>query len=191
MQTTMLRTVLSLCDHSGSWSAPYADAGYEVVRVDLQEGQDVRLLKFPGRVHGILAAPPCRVFCRPGARLWSEWGDAGLCDGLALVDACLRFVAMCRPKWWALENPPGRLHEYLGPPRLSFHPFHYGDPWTKHTYLWGDFSIPTQQPVKPAPYPEHLPAGRRDPTSRVSSSWRNQRAKTPGGFARAFFEANR
>lgn len=191
MQDTILpRIVLSLCDHSGKWSGPYEDAGYEVIRVDIQDGNDVRLVEYPGRVHGILADPPCRVFCRPGARLWGQWGDEGLCEGLALVDACLRLVAVCKPQWWALENPPGRLHKYLGPPRLSFHPWEYGDPWTKHTYLWGEFKTPARHPVVPVPYPAHLPPGRRDRTSRVSSSWRNQRAETPVGFARAFFEAN-
>jgi hypothetical protein len=190
MQLTITKTVLSLCDYSGAWSQPYADAGYDVLRVDIQRGQDVRLLPFPGRVHGILAAPPCTKFCRPGARLWEQWGDAGLCEGLAIVDACLRFVAVCKPRWWALENPPGRLDKYLGPPKLSFHPHHFGDPWTKHTYLWGDFTLPAMSPVEPEQYPEHLPAGRRDRTSRMSSSWRNKRAETPVGFARAFFAAN-
>lgn len=184
------RTILSLCDYSGSWSAPYEAAGYDVVRIDLQHGQDVRLLEYPGPVHGILAAPPCRVFCRPAARLWQEWGDEGLAEGLALVDACLRFVAVCRPKWWALENPPGRLDKYLGPPAYEFHPWMHGDPWTKHTYLWGRFTVPKACPVEPELYPEHLPAGRRDRTSRMSSSARNARAETPAGFARAFFLSN-
>lgn len=49
MQTTLLRTILSLCDYSGVWSEPYAVAGYDVVRIDLQDGQDVRLLKYPAR----------------------------------------------------------------------------------------------------------------------------------------------
>jgi hypothetical protein len=190
MQRTLTKTILSLCDHSGTWSAPYTEAGYDVHRVDLQDGQDVRLLEYPGHVHGILAAPPCRVFCRPGARLWDQWGDEGLAEGLALVDACLRFVAICKPKWWALENPPGRLDLYLGRPKLSFHPWEYGDAYTKHTYLWGDFTAPTRCPVDPEKYPDHLPPGRRDRTSRMSSSWRNQRAETPPGFAKAFFDAN-
>jgi hypothetical protein len=187
----LIKRILSLCDYSGVWSQPYVDAGYDVTRVDLQHGQDVRLLEYPGEVYGILAAPPCTKFCRPGARLWKQWGDAGIIEGLQLVDACLRFVAICRPKFWALENPPGRLHKYLGPPTLSFHPFDFGDPYTKHTYLWGRFTIPVKTPCEPEPYPDHLPPGRRDATSRVSSSWRNQRAQTPPGFARAFFEANR
>jgi hypothetical protein len=190
MQRPLVRTILSLCDYSGTWSAPYEQAGYDVVRVDLQHGQDVRLLSFPGRVHGILAAPPCRVFCRPGARLWEQWGNSELCDGLALVDACLRFVAVCRPEWWALENPPGRLDKFLGPPAFDFHPCDFGDPWTKHTYLWGRFTPPVRVPVEPEPMPEHLPPGRRDRTSRMSSSARNERAQTPPGFAKAFCAAN-
>ncbi len=190
MQLTITKTILSLCDYSGTWSAPYLEAGYEVVRIDLQHGGDVRLLQWPGHVHGILAAPPCRVFCRPGARLWEAWGEKELIDGLSIVDACLRLVAVCRPKWWALENPPGRLDKYLGPPAYSFHPHYHGDPYTKHTYLWGTFTRPARNDVEPEPYPEHLAPGRRDRTSRVSSSWRNQRAETPGGFARAFFDAN-
>lgn len=190
MQRQLTRTILSLCDYSGVWSRPYEQAGYEVIRVDLQHGQDVRLLTFPGVVHGILAAPPCRVFCRPGARLWEQWGDEGLCEGLAIVDACLRFVALCEPVWWCLENPPGRLDKWLGPPAFGFHPCDFGDPWTKHTYLWGRFKTPEKRPVAPEEYPDHLPPGRRDRTSRMSSSARNERAETPPGFARAFFEAN-
>jgi hypothetical protein len=190
IQSTLTKTLQSLCDFSGSWSAPYAEAGYEVVRIDLQHGGDVRLLKFPGPVHGILAAPPCRVFCRPGARLWEEWGEAELLEGLSIVDACLRLVAVCRPVWWALENPPGRLDKWLGPPALSFHPWQYGDPYTKHTYLWGRFNKPLRSPVEPEKYPDYLPPGRRDRTSRMSSSWRNQRSETPQGFAKAFFTAN-
>lgn len=50
--------ILSLCDYSGSWSAPYERAGYEVKRFDLQNGgNDVRLLMREKDVHGILAAP--------------------------------------------------------------------------------------------------------------------------------------
>lgn len=45
-------------------------------------------------------------------------------------------------------------------------------------------------PVTEEAMPEHLPPGRRDRTSRMSSSWRNQRSETPAGFAKAFFEAN-
>lgn len=190
MASLLPKTILSLCDYSGTWSQPYVDAGYDVIRVDLQHGQDVREVPYQPDIHGILAAPPCTVFCRPGARFWDTWPPGRLHEGLALVDACLRIITVCRPTWWALENPPGRLHKWLGPPKLSFHPWMYGDPWTKHTYLWGQFNDPVQCPVEPEAFPAHLPPGQRDRTSRMSSTQRNQRSETPPGFARAFFLAN-
>ena len=64
-------------------------------------------------------------------------------DGLAVVDACLRAVAVYRPTWWALENPIGRLKDYLGDPAFRFDPCDFGDPWTKRTWLWGHFTPPT------------------------------------------------
>ena len=188
---TLIPTILSLCDLSGAWSAPYREAGYHVVQIDLGlNGQDVRLMRFPGSVQGILAAPPCDWSCRPGARLWNEWGEAKVLSGMSVVDACLRLVAVCRPVWWALENPPGRIREYLGDPALNFQPWHYGDPWTKQTYLWGSFTPPVRTPVQPEAYPGHLAPGKRDRTSRMSSSQKAKRAETPPGFARAFFKAN-
>ena len=178
-----MRTILSLCDFSGNWSRPYLEAGYEVAMVDLQTGEDVRLLPhMPGSIHGILAAPPCTHFASSGARWWKEKGETALLDGLALVDACLRAIAIYSPKWWALENPVGRLVHYLGEPQLRFDPCDYGDPWTKKTLLWGRFSEPQQSRVDPM---------EGSKMHRMSSSWKNQRSETPSGFAQAFFEANK
>lgn len=62
--------ILSLCDYSGVWSKPYEDDAYDVVRVDLKHGGDVRLLEHPGRpIHGVLAAPPCTVFANAGGQV--------------------------------------------------------------------------------------------------------------------------
>ena len=130
--------ILSLCDYTGNWSRPYEMAGYQVVRVDLQHGQDVRLLPvLDVPIHGILAAPPCDHFAASGARWWEGKGEQAVLDGLAAVDACLRAVAIYRPVWWALENPVGRLRRWLGPPAWTFQPCHFGDPYTKRTCLWG------------------------------------------------------
>jgi hypothetical protein len=184
------RTILSLCDYSGVWPEPYAKAGYRVVTVDLQHGQDVRKLEHPGEVHGILAAPPCTLFSFAGNR-WKRT-EAQMLEALAVVDACLRFVASCRPKWWALENPVGKLARWLGPPTLVFHPNEYGDPWTKRTALWGAFRPPEKRPV-PASLGSriHLLTGadRHDSQERATRL-RNARSETPKGFARAFYEAN-
>ncbi len=190
------RTILSLCDHSGVWSQPYADHGYDVVRIDLQAGQDVRLVKWPGRVHGVLAAPPCTVFSRAGAR-W-ERSDEDMIAALSVVDACLRFVAVCRPVWWCLENPAGMLKRYLGPPTGYFDPADFGDPWTKKTALWGNFAMPvpdglfvSTRSVAPQGSKIHLlPGVAPSDSAAVAQRKRNDRSRTPAGFAKAFFECN-
>lgn len=172
--------ILDLCSGSGNWSLPYREAGYDVLRIDLPE--DVRLLeKINKPVHGILAAPPCTVFSLAGA--WVQRSPDEIKLALSVVDACLRVVVAHRPKWWALENPTGRLRRYLGKPSMTFDPCDFGNPYTKRTDLWGEFNPPTRTPV--------IPAGSIiDVAGMKSSSSKAERAKTPLGFARAFAKAN-
>lgn len=187
---TLMPIVLSFCDYTGNWPRFYAEAGYDVRCFDLKRGDDVRLVPFiDAPVRGILAAPVCTAFAGSGAQYWPAKDASGeTLEGLALVDACLRAVAIYKPRWWALENPVGRLRRWLGPPRLMFNPCDYGDAYTKKTCLWGEFEIPARTPVEPV---------------RVSAqgSWlmrlggksertKELRSATPLGFARAFFEAN-
>lgn len=167
-------TILDLCSGSGAWSQPYVDGGYEVIRIDLPT--DVRLYERPGRpIQGILAAPPCTVFARSGLQ-WKRSAE-DMRQGLSVVDACLRLVFACKPKWWALENPVGILRRWLGPPVCYFNPCEYGDPWTKKTCLWGRFTMPEKTPVEPL-------------RSYSQSCTKSKRAITPPGFAKAFFAAN-
>ncbi len=183
------RIILSLCDFTGNWAKFYRDAGYDVRLVDLEHGQDVRLLNFPGRVHGVLAAPPCTVFANSGAR-WKRNKEQML-EGLSIVDACLRIVAATSPVWWALENPVGKLKHYLGPPAMMFNPCDYGDPYTKKTCLWGNFAPPvpdsmfvTSRCVFPSDGSKMHKLGPGKDRQRLRST-------TPLGFARAFFEVNK
>jgi len=63
--------------------------------------------------------------------------------GLDIVNACLRIIDECKPKFWALENPAtGDLEKYLGKPTMTFQPYEYGDAYAKSTALWGNFNIP-------------------------------------------------
>lgn len=179
---SMGKVVLDLCAGTGAWSKPYGDAGYTVVLVDLPS--DVRLLHLPvGEVHGILAAPPCTHFSVSGARWWAHKGDSALIEGLSVVDACLRIVLMLKPKWWALENPVGRLERYIGRPVMTFNPCDFGDPYTKQTCVWGSFRYPLMTPVAPTEGSKILSFG---PSP---NRWK-QRSRTPAGFALAFFNAN-
>ena len=177
-------TILDLCAGSGSWSFPYQRAGYSVVKVTLPD--DVRLSEYGEElsVHGILAAPPCTVFASSGAR-WSR-SESDMLAGLSVVDACLRMVAIYRPRWWALENPVGTLRRWLGPPKMSFQPYDYGDPYTKKTLLWGDFQMPfkanTVEPTEGSKM--HTQYGGKSDRTKAA------RSITPAGFAQAFYKAN-
>lgn len=171
--------ILDLCGGTGAWSKPYADAGYEVRNITLPV--DVRLIPFPGKVHGILAAPPCRVFSRAGRR-WQR-SQADYLDALSVVDACLRLVALCDPSFWCLENPIGNLARWIGKPVARFQPWQYGDPYSKATCLWGRFTMPRPGPIVASQGSlVHSMTGGRD---------KERRAITPPGFALAFQRANR
>lgn len=174
--------ILDLCAGSGAWSAPYAaDGRYLVRRVTLPE--DVRLIEWDAwPVHGILAAPPCTVFALSGNR-WPRTDD-DYRQALSVVDACLRLVALHEPAWWALENPVGKLVRWLGPPRLTFDPCEYGDPYTKRTALWGRFRAPYK--VARVAAVERSPIHWMPPGPERAA----RRSVTPAGFARSFFESN-
>lgn len=189
-QDNSQKVILSLYDYSGEWSRPYREAGYIVRQIDIKNGDDVRRFPYPGKVHGILAAPPCTAFAGSGALYWKEKDNDGRTfEGLALVDAVLRFVVVCSPKWWVIENPVGRLKYWLGPPKLIFQPYWYGDPYTKRTCLWGSFNalLPRTdvQPVRVCEQGSWIQrlGGKSERTKEL-------RSITPAGFSKAFFLAN-
>lgn len=192
------KLILDLCGGTGAWSKPYADdPSYEVRVVDPLSGGglDVRFFPHqPQRVHGILAAPPCTHFSGSGARWWAGKGEEALLEGLSVVDACMRIIMVQDPIWWVLENPVGRLNNYLGKPNGYFHPCDFcgladnpdEDNYTKKTALWGNFAWPMF---------EGHPNG--DPPDKKKIHWASPgpdrwkiRSVTPQGFARAFKEAN-
>lgn len=184
--------ILDLCSGSGEWSRPYREAGYSVTQVDVKAGQDVRLMKkLPYPIRGILAAPPCTDLAGSGARWWTEKGTEALIESLSIVDACLRAVVIYRPKWWALENPVGRLVHYLGEPRLRFDPNDYAgysenpesNEYSKYTCIWGEFNLPEPEPgyMRKKDYIHRMPP---------SDERAAMRSITPDGFAKAFMEAN-
>jgi hypothetical protein len=212
------KLILSLCDFSGRWSQPYRDAGYDVMQIDLKLGKDARLLKkLDRKVHGILAAPVCTEFSAAGARHWAAKeaaGNQGLLDGLALVDACLRVVSVHNPEWWVMENPVGRLQDWIGNHRCTFQPNEYAgylgdeetgnlivdpddpaknfmerrwmeDAYTKRTCLWGKFNIPKKDP-RPAIYGSKMWSQYGGKSDRT----KEMRSMTPRGFSIAFKEAN-
>ena len=199
----MKKIILDLCGGTGSWSKYYAqNPDYKVIIIDPQEwikGKgstgDVRLFEAPSySVYGVLCAPPCTEFAGSGARWWKAKGESALLEGLSVVDACLRIIAITKPKFWALENPVGRLRRYLGDPTLIFNPCDYGDPYTKKTLVWGNFNIPTQTKVEPEFVT--LKNGKRGSWMWAKLGGKSDRTKklrsaTPNGFAKAFYNSNK
>lgn len=111
-------------------------------------------------------------------------------EALSVVDACLRIVAMTRPTWWALENPQGYLSRWLGPPQLRFHPYEYGDAWTKRTWVWGTFALPLATVATAIPAGSWVRQHEADGSQSGIAVDSAERSRTPPGFAQAFFEAN-
>ncbi len=183
------RIILDLCGGTGSWSAPYREAGYDVRLVTLPE-HDVRSYVPPEGVHGVLAAPPCDHFSVSGAQYWpAKDADGRTKAALEIVYACMDLIAECNPSWWAMENPVGRLKKLImGEARFIFDPCDYGDPYTKKTLLWGQFRIPEKNPVDPirvcsqGSWLQKL-GGKSEKTKRL-------RGMTPPGFAKEFFESH-
>jgi len=210
----MNKIILDLCGGTGSWSKPYADRGYDVRNITFPD-YDVKTYKPPKNVYGVLAAPPCTMFSI--ARIdASAKKPRNFKKGMEVVEACLKIIWECRYEkihnknstlqFWALENPKGYLRWFLGNPPFTFHPFEYGDPYTKATDLWGRFNIPEKNPTIPlrfgndeqtfvrevehfAHLTEHqIPEGYKEKTGHTRR--RILRSMTPLGFAIAFFEAN-
>jgi len=181
------KVILDLCGGTGAWSKPYKEAGYDVRLVTIPK-QDVRLFKVPAdSVYGILCAPPCTVFSLAGN--WVKRTDEDMIEALSIVDACLRLVVACKPKFWALENPVGKLRRYIGESVMRFDPWMFGDGYFKKTCLWGKFNKPVQTVFDA---PERIQYS-KTPIGRLggkSEKTKRLRSITPAGFAKAFFEAN-
>jgi hypothetical protein len=199
-----MKTLLSLFDYSGNWSAPYAEHGWFVVQLDIKLFVDIMEVGADwmyeyifdntpdGTVDGILAAPPCTDFAVSGAQYWPVKDADGRTEkSLELVRQVLRVVDLCDPDFWALENPVGRLPKLL--PEIGkpwyFQPYWYGDAYTKKTGLWGKFQPPPPsnmvEPIRYCAQGSWLQqlGGKSEKTKEL-------RSMTPMGFARAFYQAN-
>lgn len=188
----MSKIILDLCGGTGSWSKPYRDAGYDVRLVTLPD-HDVRLYVPPKNVHGVLAAPPCTEFSKAKQFHGKGKYTHDFLGGLSVVDACVRIVTVCKPKWWALENPNGYLKRWLGEPDVTFEPWQFGENYQKTTCLWGSFRMPCPKVVNK---PEGLVKFSMLKSHEIAPEYfgkldrQARRAVTPATFACAFFEAN-
>jgi site-specific DNA-cytosine methylase len=139
--------VLDLFSGLNGWGDPFREAGHEVFAIDLDErfvadayldiGDVAAVLEVvPWRPDVILASPPCNSFSTVSmGRMWeygphpapkrSERHPDGhpiAVEGMRLVMATLRLIAVLQPRYWAIENPRGRLRSLdllAGIPRVT------------------------------------------------------------------------
>lgn len=162
--------------------------------------EEERLTQY--QLYGIIAAPPCDDFAASGARWWkgkdrskTPAGDNDeFQNSVELHKACVeivqQFVEWFNPKFWVLENPRGRMDKCvpgIAPHRqMRFDPCEFGDPYTKETWLYGNFNTDlVKNVVQPL----------EGSKMHMVSGWdkqeqKRQRSATPQGFAKAFFNAN-
>lgn len=146
--------VLSLCDYSGKWAKPYADAGHTVFLVDPKhtpaDGENAwtfedGMMRCSDTARGflnllrqgfvkpdfdvILAAPPCTDFASSGARWWADKDNDGRTEkSVQIVHDILDIIDLVEPAVWALENPVGRIASLvpaLDKWKLIFNPCDY------------------------------------------------------------------
>lgn len=132
------KTLVSLFDYSGTWCAPYYEAGFNVVQLDLKHSEAADVKKFCveylvdelglDEVDGLLMAPPCTDFTISGNQYWAAKDtDGRTAASLHLVRQGLRCVEYFKPDFWSLENPIGRLPKLL--PELGkafvWHPWEF------------------------------------------------------------------
>lgn len=197
------KVVLSLFDLSGEWSRPWEDAGYQVYRFDIQENAETGdVSKFSAEffgdwfgdfdgmdIYAVLAACPCTDFASSGARHFAaKDADGRTIASVQLVHQTLRVIEYFKPPVWAIENPVGRIERLCGLPpwRLSFDPYHLGNPYTKKTLLWGRFNA--DLPIAPVEPTEGSKMWAK--YGGKSLATKNARSETPQGFSYGFFMAN-
>lgn len=188
MNSAKSRIILDLCGGTGAWSEPYREVGYDVRLITLPD-HDVCNYEPPRHVHGILASPPCTEFSIAKGNRPRDFAAA-----LQVVKFCLDIIWRCRLEgslaFWCLENPRGFLRQFLGVPPLTVRYWWFGDNLNKPTDLWGYFKFPKQR------YCTSLtPLQKKDKIKDLKSIQNMSRAavrsKTPLGFAKAVFNANR
>jgi hypothetical protein len=190
------RLIISIYDYSGHWAQPYIKAGYPVILWDKKIEGDIlsekffkKVMCYSEHIYGILSATPCTFFAASGARWWKRISDEDLSLAIMLAQMVLIMKDQCENlKFWVQENPRGRLDTLvpeLAPFRkMKFDPCNYGDPYTKETWLWGEFNTNLQRndvfPVYGSMI-HSVPGGKNQ---------QEIRSITPPGFANAFFKAN-
>lgn len=126
--------MLDLFSGMGGASAAFIEAGWEVVRVDIDTAHpadiyaDLSTWSWHGRRPTLVwASPPCTEFTHHGM----PWIHKQHAPSMALVEAADRIIRECQPDYWVIENVRGAV-PYIDP--LYGKSLRLGP-----VFLWGEF----------------------------------------------------
>lgn len=206
--------VLCLCDLSGVFAQPWVDNGYRAVLVDPQHGsysvsglvtklpltvdeasREISDLVRGNRIAFVAGFPPCTDMAVSGARWFNrKYALDPLFQAKAVMVAeqC-RTIARMSGAPWFIENPVSVLSSVFGKPQHVFNPWQYSgfcseDNYVKKTCLWtgGGYIHPAPRVQPGLGKPDH-----RIWTAPPSADRANFRSRTPLGFSRAVYAANK
>lgn len=163
--------IISLCDLTGSFTAPFIARGWEALHVDPQREHNGTILEMmptiraaieTGRVRLVAGWPPCTDVAVSGARHFEakREADPHFQAKAALIAEQCRMVGEMAGCPWFFENPVSVFASIFGKPCHTFNPNEYGG------YLPKD----DQHPL----YPDYFPP--RDAYTKKTCLW------TGGGF---------
>lgn len=190
------KIILDLCGGTGAWSRLYKEAGYKVYNITLPKydlsKEDTVKYCINLNPYGILFACPCDMWCNMGVQFFPKRTPGQIFNHALILVHGLRIIYNSKLKFWCLENPVGKMKDFMGIPQLNFQPWEWGNRYTKQTYLWGKFKMPMfKRIIEPTIIDpvgsEHRKACRDGWTG---GKRKERRAITPSGFAKAFFDAN-
>ena len=207
----MTKLCIDLCSGLGGFSQAFVDAGWEVVRVDIEEKfkpticTDITKLSVPEIKVSllkelisyedviVLASPPCQSNSIANGRHWLK--NAG--QYLRVAAACLdiiRDLTAEREIYFALENPKGRLRWFLGKPKITIALKNFGYPTMKPTDIWANFSLPLVEVIYPKDGVRHNFPFRTKKGEPKTHQWSDaltpaDRSKMPYGLSQAILEA--
>lgn len=136
--------VIDLFSGLGGFSQAFLDRGHDVTRYDFNEDfaeiphtmiKDVLELTAKDLEDAdiILASIDCTHFTYANHNPSKE----GLQHSRKLARHVLKIIQEAKPRYYAIENPPGRLKHIFGPPQYKTAWGYWGTPYLKPTWLWG------------------------------------------------------
>lgn len=169
MYSKKQRVMWDLCSGLGGWSEAFVQAGWVVIRVevnpaleyvpftriwDVKEWVDwIDDLPHPELV---VASPPCTEFSTADWRKDRET----LKPDMSIVRACLDIIDYIKPDYWVLENVKGACRYFI--PIIGHHRQAIGNRQSPQFYLWGNFPYISMKPGW-----KHYKTDVRDPQKRA------------------------